>query len=217
MATSFEARPEPRFEPRFEPLFPAPANAAAPSGPAWLTALSARSGFAEDLQFGSPTAVASLEQQAADDALARAFAEGVAQGKALAQEDFAGQGQAHGALTLSMAQLDEAMQQQLAQRLAETVAALCEAALAPLALDREALERRCVRAAGMVGDGIIDASLRLHPDDIALLDRDFASTWHIAPDPALERGTVVFDMVEGAVVDGPGEWHAALREALGLC
>jgi hypothetical protein len=37
------------------------------------------------------------------------------------------------------------------------------------------------------------------------------------PDPLLERGSVVFDMAEGAVVDGPGEWIAALREALGLC
>lgn len=199
----------------FEPLFTA--APAAPAGPAWLSALSARSGFARDLHFAAPVPALSDEAREAEDALARAFAAGVAEGRSQAQEDFAEHAEAYGALAASLTRFDEDVQQRLAVRLAETVAALCEAALAPLTLDPEALQRRCIRAAGMVGDGIIDASLRLHPADITLLDRDFASTWHLLPDPALERGTVVFDTVEGAVVDGPGEWHAALREALGLC
>lgn len=199
----------------FQPLFAlAPA---APAGPAWLSALSARGGFSPDLNFAAPPPELTDEAQEAEDALARAFAAGVAEGRVAAQNEFADHAEAHGALAASLTRLDEAMQQQLAQRLAETVAALCEAAMAPLTLDAEALQRRCIRAAGIVGEGIIDASLRLHPDDVALLDRGFASTWHLVPDAMLERGTVVFDMAEGAVVDGPGEWHAALREALGLC
>ncbi len=199
----------------FQPLFAmAPA---APAGPAWLSALSARSGFSPDLNFAAPLPPLSDEAHEAEEAIARAFAAGMAEGHKAALQEFADSAEVQASLGAALTRLDEEMQQHLALRLAETVAALCEATMAPLTLDPHALQRRCVRAAGMVGDGIIDASLRLHPDDIALLDPGFASTWHLVADPVLERGTVVFDMAEGAVVDGPGEWLAALREALGLC
>ncbi|MFC3099927.1 flagellar biosynthesis protein [Altererythrobacter lauratis] len=201
----------------FEPLFaPAPAQGSA-SGPAWMALLSQRGGFSSAGFAARPHQPEPPPQPEPDAALAEAFAQGEAHGRAMAEAAFIETEEARAALTLSLAQLDEGMERELAQRLAECVAALCEATLAPLALDREALERRCVRAAGMVGEGITDASLRLHPDDVRLLDPGFASTWHILPDPMLERGSVVFDTAEGAVVDGPAEWRAALREALGLC
>ena len=213
MATLFK----PVFASGFTPLFAVSPEAVPDCGPAWLSALANRGGFSADTHFARAANAPGDKQREADDVVARAYAQGEAHGRALAQAEFADAAEIHSALSLSLAQLDEAMQQQLAAHLAEAVAALCEAALAPLVLDREALERRCVTAAGMVGDGIIDASLRLHPDDVALLDRGFASTWHILPDVTLERGTVVFDTVEGAVIDGPEEWRLALREALGLC
>lgn len=213
MATLFE----PAFASGFTPLFAAPPEAAPESGPAWLSALANRGGFSTDTQFARAGGVPAVVPGAEQDAIAAALAEGEARGRALAEAEFAEFAEIRSSLSLSLAQLDEAMQQQLAAHLAEAVAALCETALAPLVLDRAALERRCVTAAGMVGDGIIDASLRLHPDDVTMLDRGFASTWHILPDVSLERGTVVFDTVEGAVIDGPGEWRLALREALGLC
>lgn len=201
----------------FEPLFAARAAPGATGGPAWLSALSGRGGFSADLNFAGVASAPSDEQAETDAAIASAFARGEAHGRSMAVADMAEEADIRSSLSLSMTQLDEAMQQQLALYLAEAVAALCETALAPLVLDRAALERRCVTAAGMVGQGITDASLRLHPDDVALLDRSFAATWHILPDVDLERGTVVFDMAEGAVIDGPGEWRLALREALGLC
>ena len=201
----------------FEPLFAARPVPAANGGPAWLSALSNRGGFSADLNFAAVANEPADDHAGNEEAIAQAFAQGEAQGRALALAEIADEAEIRSSLSLSMAQLDETMQQQLALYLAEAVAALCETALAPLVLDREALERRCVKAAGLVGHGITDASLRLHPDDVAMLDRSFASTWHILQDPELERGTVVFDMAEGAVIDGPGEWRLALREALGLC
>lgn len=194
----------------FEPLLRAPASAT----PDWLAALAAqpdRGGFTTHLPFGE--ARANTEPRIADAALAAAYAEGEAAGMAKAAHDDA----ARKALAFELAGLEGNLRDLLAGRLAEAVAALCEATLAPLALDREALQRRCVDAACAVGEGIIDASLRLNPADIALLDPAFAATWHIIADVALERGTVVFDMPEGAVRDGPEEWRMALREALGLC
>lgn len=209
----------------FEPLFGGASAgfAPAPAAPAsWIDALSAQSGFAADNRFGlSPADAAAqaleLAQAEQDAALAEALAAAEQRGREAALAEMEAEGRIAGSLALKLKRLDEAMQEQLATRLAETVCALCEATLAPLATDPAALQKRCVDAAGMVGEGIIDASLRLHPDDISLLDPGFAATWHIVPDAALERGSVQFDMAEGAVRDGPAQWRLGLREALGLC
>jgi flagellar assembly protein FliH len=204
-------------EPAFQPLFAVPSAGQDGNSPAWMSMLSARGGFTAEPRFAAVGVEAEPDADAVrDEALARAFAEGQVRGRALAEAAFVEESESRAALSLSLAQLDENLARELAQRLAETVAVLCEATLAPLALDRDMLERRCVAAAARVGEGVLDATLRLHPDDVALLDCGFASTWHILPDASLERGTVVFDMAEGAVIDGPGEWRDALREALGI-
>ena len=199
----------------FEPLFGGFAEAD-PAAPGWLAALAGQqAGFAADARF-TPGMVAESNQTLHDrEELEAAYAEGLAAGRAAAEAEMAAREEARQGLALAFARLDEELGEQLADRLAEVVAALCQATMAPYAIDPDALQRRCIAAAGMVGEGIIDASLRLHPDDIALLDRGFASTWHILPDPGLERGSVVFDMPEGSIEDGPAHWRAALAEALG--
>lgn len=209
----------------FEPLFQSTSAAIeTSSGPAradasqWLNALGARGGFAPTDRFDRRTSgIANSRETEAQTALAEAYAQGEAAGRAAARDDLAREDHARQGLKLSVQRLDGQLREQFEERVAETVVALCESVLAPMAIDREALQRRCVDAACMVGEGITDATLRLHPDDEALLDRDFAATWHILLDPDLERGTVMFDMAEGAVRDGPGEWRMALREAMGLC
>lgn len=200
----------------FEPLF-----AAAPSGgqaPAWMAALAGvQGGFASDPRFGGgalPAPADSLHDRAELDA---AYAEGHAAGRAEAEAEAKANAAARAGLALSLGRLDDELGEVLARRLAQVVAALCEATMAPFAIDPASLQRRCVTAAARVGEGIIDASLRLHPDDIALLDRAFASTWHIVPDAGLERGSVVFDTAEGAIEDGPAQWRTALEEALLQC
>lgn len=212
----------------FEPLFggaqaaPFPeAPEPAPSPHGWLAALAARpAGFAPDARFSlTRTAVPEPEPiaQTLHDSgeLDAAYAQGLADGRAAVEAELAARDQARAGLSLALARLDEQLGEELAGRLAQTVMGLCQAMMAPYAVDPAMLQRRCIAAAGMVGEGVIDASLRLHPDDIDLLDRGFASTWHIIPDGALERGTLVFDMAEGAVEDGPAQWRAALAEALG--
>lgn len=206
----------------FEPLFPdiapdAPDTGA--SGGSWLTKLQSQNGFCADPRYGGTVQqVAEVDSDPAlDKALADAFAAGEKQAREAAAADYAAQDKVREKLRLSITKLDTQQQEKLSIRLAETVAALCEETLAPLALDRDALERRCAAAAHLLGDSIIDATLRLHPDDITMMGRDFAATWHMLPDPALERGTISFDTPEGCVVDGPAEWRFALKEALGLC
>lgn len=185
----------------------------------WFEALAQGDRFHPDPRFsaasGQPAADPSPNE---DDAILQdMLADAEARGRDAALAQMASEGAARAALKLSFQRIDEQLHEQLAQRMAETVAALCEATLAPLTLDRDALQRRCLAAAERIGSGITDATLRLHPDDIALLDPQFAADWTLVPMAELERGTVMFDMAEGAVRDGPGEWRAALQEALGLC
>ncbi len=208
----------------FEPLAgfaPAAAPQADPPPPArpWFEALGGGEGFQPDPRFRArPDGAAATSQASEGDAvLADMLADAETRGREAALAEMAGEGAARGALKLAFQRLDEQLHEQLAQRIAETVAALCEATLTPLALDTEALQRRCLAAAARLGDGLADATLHLHPDDIVLLDADFAAEWTVVPAPEQERGTVVFDMADGAVRDGPAEWRAALREALGLC
>lgn len=195
-----------------------PDAAPAPARP-WFAALGETRGFQPDPRFSAVPEVPAADPQPEepDAVLADMLADAEARGREAALAQMASEGAARAALKLSFQRLDERLHEQLAERMAETVAALCEATLAPLALDKDALQRRCLAAAALVGEGLADASLRLHPEDIALIDAQFAADWTITPAPELERGTVVFDMADGAVRDGPGEWRAALREALGLC
>lgn len=203
----------------FEPLF---AAAPAQGAPAWMAALAGGPnagmvGFASDPRFGGGViapADDSLHDRAELDA---AYADGHAAGRAEAEAQAAVDAAARVGLALSLSKLDDSLGEVLAQRLAQAVAALCEATMAPFAIDPASLQRRCVTAAAQVGEGIIDASLRLHPADIAMLDRGFSSTWHIVPDAGLERGSVVFDTSEGAIEDGPAQWRDALEEALLQC
>ncbi|MCB2065234.1 MAG: flagellar biosynthesis protein [Erythrobacter sp.] len=204
----------------FEPLFAAPPGGdrrAEPRSPAaWFNQLGEGGGFRPAARY-SPSPVAADEPDPADAIMADLLADAEARGRQAALAQMASEGAARAALKLSLQRLDEHLQQDLAMRLAETVALLCEATLAPLAIDAAALQARCTQAAACLKDDVAQARLRLHPDDVALLDAEFAASWTIDPDPRLERGTVHFDTADGALRDGPGEWRAALREALGLC
>jgi flagellar assembly protein FliH len=84
------------------------------------------------------------------DAYARGYAEGHVQASEEAQARAAAIDAARDALSLSFARLDAVMEEDLRLRLRDTVGALCEAALAPLAIDEVALVRRIERAVGML-------------------------------------------------------------------
>lgn len=185
--------------------------------PPWFARLQAEDGFRPDPRFGAPQPGPEDDgEEPVDAVLVDALADAERRGRDAALAEMAAEGARRAALKLSLQRLDAQLQEQLANRLAEAVAGLCESLLAPLAIDPEALQDRCLAAAAHIGEGIVDASLHLHPADIELLDPDFAATWHIVADPSLERGMVEFVTGEGAVRDGPAEWRAALREALGL-
>lgn len=163
-----------------------------------------------------PTAVAEVE-----DPIATAFAEGFAAGSNEAMD--AAEAAAYAAadarekLDFSFARLDANLAEQMRHKLLETVTALCESVLHPLALDADALTRRVETAVSMFVRADDERVIRLHPDDLALLTGKLPESWQFTPDPALERGALRVETASGGVEDGPAQWRAAITEALRLC
>lgn len=195
--------------------------------------LDAGQGFRSDRRFNPATgaeleATAHLPELAEDEpeaepedplhsAWAEGYAEGAAQARAEAEALAAREAAARQALSLSLTRLDAEMAENLRRRLRETVAALCEEALRPLALDHQALAARVERAVSLLARADDERTIRLHPDDIAVLDPALLDAWHVLADPALERGAVRVETASGGIEDGPGQWRRAIAEALHEC
>ena len=183
-----------------------------------LAALAGGSAFASDPRF-SLAPLRPRDQTA--DPVAEAWADGHAAGLAEAQADAAArrtaEEEARQRIELALARLDAEQQEALRQRLVETVTALCNAALAPLAVDPDLLAERVARAAAMLARADDAAVLRLHPDDLALVANRLPAGLPVEPDPALERGDLRLEGQAGGVEDGPAQWRRAVAEALGPC
>lgn len=198
----------------------AEADSAAVDAPGWLALLGAGGAFQEASPFGAPEPEAPplpSEPEAADptaEACARAYADGVAAGRAAAEAEAAERGARQRALRLNFRALDEAARDVLADDLAATVLALCEGALAGAAMDRDGLLARCHAAARRIGGAAETLALHLHPEDIALLGDEALAGWRVVPDAALERGTVLIEGADGSVSDGPAEWRRAIAAAV---
>lgn len=154
----------------------------------------------------------------APDILTETYGRGYAEGHAAAAAEAAARmladDRAREELALSFARLDATMAEDLRLRLRDTVAALCEAALGPLALDEVALTNRIARAVSMLARADDERVVRLHPADIELVSARLHADWTVRPDPSLERGTVRVETATGGVEDGPAAWRLAIAEAL---
>jgi flagellar assembly protein FliH len=190
-----------------------------------LAALAGASGFQLNSRFApSPGARRTFPHEPSaqpEDPKSAAYAEGYAAGladaQAAAEERANDDAQAREALGLSFARLDKQLEEEFRLKLRDTVAALCEAAIAPLALDQDALMQRIERATSMLRRADDERVVRLHPDDIALVSPRLTSDWQVVPDPALERGALRMESGNGGVEDGPDSWRRAIAEALHQC
>jgi flagellar assembly protein FliH len=186
-----------------------------------FAAFGASTGFRSDTRYAAAPSSAPQPEGEPEDPLGVAWAEGYAAGAEQAQAEAAQQArieaEARTALKLNFAKLDRELEDLLRQRLRDTVAALCEAALAPLALDESALAGRIERAVALFARADDERVIRLHPDDIALVSPRLAEDWQVVPDPSLDRGALRVESASGGVEDGPAEWRAAIAEALHQC
>lgn len=186
--------------------------------------------FSRDLRFASGAlAVPAMPGSAplvgsapdAPDPLAAAYADGHAAGyaeaRAAAEAEAMVDEAARRHFTFSFAKLDAELAEQLRDKLHETVTALCEAVLQPLALDPAALARRVEAAVAMFVRADDERVIRLHPDDLTLVAAKLPPDWQFVPDAALERGALRVETASGGTEDGPLQWRAAIVEALRLC
>jgi flagellar assembly protein FliH len=155
------------------------------------------------------------------EAAAQSYAQGAADTRAAMEAQAAQDEAARAPLAHAFARIDGELAEQFRQRLMETVVALCEATLAPLALDRDALARRVERAAAMFSRADDERLIRLHPEDLRLIKPQLPKDWHYAPDPALERGAIRVEQRQGGVEgggveDGPTGWRNAIAQALDI-
>ena len=73
------------------------------------------------------------------------------------------------------------------------------------------------RAVAMFSRAEDERTLRLHPEDIALVSDRLQADWKVVPDPTLARGALRVETTSGGVEDGPAEWRRALAEAFHAC
>lgn len=169
----------------------------------------------------APMTAANSDAVGKVDPVAEAHARGRQEGRAEALAEMAAQraeeDAAREAITLSFARFDEESGQALRERLRETVMALCEDAVLPLALDIEGLHRRVEAAAALLQRKTDERVIRLNPSDHALVLPLIDPNLTLLPDPAIERGALRIDTEDGGVEDGPVQWREAIAEALGQC
>lgn len=155
------------------------------------------------------------QPDAHEAALADAYERGLAEARAEADLHRAADSAARDGLALAFARLDAEAALALRQRLADTVAALCEQVIEPALIDRAALADRCDALATRLGESAEACALHLHPDDVPLLDPAMLERWAIRPDADLPRGTLRLEGPDGVLADGPEEWRRLIAGALG--
>lgn len=175
-------------------------------------------GFARDNRYVPPAERAANAGEAAFDPIADAYARGYAEGAQAATDaaraEAAAADAARHRIETALAGMDTIAISQFAERLKDTVLALCQTVLADAAIAPEALARRVTVAAGMFARAGDERVIRLHPEDLALVQGRLPDNWHCEPDPQLERGGLRIETRSGGVEDGPTQWQAALQEAL---
>jgi len=153
--------------------------------------------------------VADSYERGREDGRQAALAEMAAQ---RAEEDAARE-----AITLAFARFDADSAKLLRERLHETVLALCEDLVLPMALDTDGLARRVEAAAAMLQRKTDERIVRLNPNDHPLVLPLIDPALTLVPDPSVERGSLRIDTDDGGVEDGPQQWRLAIAEALAKC
>lgn len=151
------------------------------------------------------------------EAFERGFAEGAAQARQAALEAERERDAHRGALEIAFAQFDEHSTNELRERLRQTVLALCEETILPVALDSASLAARIDKATAMLQRNHDERRVLLNPEDFALIQDRLPAGLTVEPEPSVERGGLRIETPDGGIEDGPTQWRRALAEAFREC
>jgi flagellar assembly protein FliH len=188
-----------------------------------IAQIRAGSGFAADRRFAvfglhhPDPAESAPPPDPVKDAFEQGFADGYAAARHEAVQDEMARDEQREAIELALARMDEQTARELAERLRQTVLALCEQAVLPLALDADGLAARIARAVAMLQRAQDDRRVLLHPDDLALVQSRLPAGLEVEGDSTVERGGLRIVTPDGGVEDGPGQWRRILAEAFREC
>lgn len=152
-----------------------------------------------------------------DDPLADAWDAGFRSATDQIRADMASDTAATARVELAYARLADKEAEVLAEKLRETVIALCSAVLDNASIDPEPLSRRVAQALALLRRSTDEKVLRLHPDDLALIGNRFPAGLEARADPTLVRGALRIETVAGGVEDGPTQWREAIEAAVRAC
>ena len=142
-----------------------------------------------------------------------AYAQGLEDGRHSAEQDVAEQRAALARLMASLEVLRPEPTNALALLLAETVDRLVRQIVGSAEIDGALLTARAEAAAALIGAETEPSRLRVHPDDLPLLDGASIPVETIG-DPHLTRGSIVLETGAGWIEDGPAVRLDRLRAEL---
>lgn len=102
----------------------------------------------------------------------------------------------------------------VAQQLRQTVLFLVGKIVGETGVAPDILAGRIEAATDLLSDSAESAMLRVHPDDVALLDGRLPATVFAVGDAAVARGSFVMESASTIVEDGPELWLDQLAQAI---
>ena len=161
---------------------------------------------------------ASAPPSAFVDPVAAAHAAGYADGVEAALADVAATGERDRALLAALTdalQADDRVDRDaVARRLRQTVLLLVTRLVGDIGIAPDLLARRIEAAADLLSDAAESAMLRVHPDDVALLEGKLPRQIFAIGDASVARGAFVLESASTIVEDGPEEWLEQLAQAI---
>ena len=219
-AALVQAFPTPRFaavDLRDRAIAPAPVQTAAPRQPAGPRH------FSPAEPGGRPTEGWNLldplhEPTPFIDPLAAAHAAGYAEGlAAAAAATRADEARDNGLLDRLTAAIGNGVRFDraiVARQLRDTVLALVTKLVGEVGVAADVLAHRIEGALALLAEATESALLRVHPDDVPLLEGRLPPTVFAAGDPALQRGSFVLETASTLVEDGPDHWLEQIAQAI---
>jgi flagellar assembly protein FliH len=152
------------------------------------------------------------------DPIATAHAAGYAEGIAAALAESSGTAERDAALLATLGEAlranDRLDRDKMARQLRQTVLFLVTKLVGEIGVAPDLLAGRIESASEMLADAAESAILRVHPDDVAILDGKLPRAVFAVGDASVARGAFVLESASTIVEDGPELWLEQLAQAI---